>query len=223
MIIDNFDSLYYFYINNYPFVPFMLDKQNKSLYLVISVIKRKKDDTDTIFNESEMIYKTYIIHTIDDIIKYKSDIVKLCDSMNARAYITYSPRDIKELYPCLLRNLAGCIEKYLDDTSVLTNIIDTSAKVTPVIDDDHSQYYMLDIDGEYTEDELDKIQEYIHKNGADIKLKYKTLHGWHIITTEYDRKLKTDLKNSGLLEKSKNDTISLKSSGCRALLYANVK
>ena len=106
MIVDNFKILYnYFYNRGYD-KPLYFD----NCYLVISIIGRYKDHglklTPDTMSESKMVYKTLIINKLNDILIYRDYIAELCYKLQARAYITTTPRQFSQFNASLLKGIA---------------------------------------------------------------------------------------------------------------------
>lgn len=228
MIIDNFNILTDFFRNNYPFNQWMIDNENPEIYLTISVIRRNKDiPNGSNLKDDELLYKTYIITSISDLEKYKEDIIMLCDGINARAYITYNAKDYSDILPAFHITIANK-SKDVVKPSCIPSITDKLLRNNPITKYNGTIYYCLDIDGhDYTAADRLLIKQSIKNCGGNVILTYSTINGFHIIyASEFNsvdhKKLKSMLIDSNLLEKDQYNTISFKSAGCRALLYANI-
>lgn len=232
MIVNNFDTLINFYKNNYPFNKFMDNDACDTMYLTISVIKRNKDlptDMKNKLSDEDLKYKTYIIKSIQDIEKYRDDIIMLCDGIHARAYITYNVRYNRDIWPAMLNTISTRITMQYDCPNSaykhIPNIIDNVMRNTPV---ELGQYCMLDIDGaEYTNNDIKAITDIICKYKGNVYCTYKSISGYHVIYdtnghSETNKKISKHLESLKLLTKNEYNTISFKSPGCRALLYANI-
>ena len=230
--IDNFETIYN-----------LLCKMNmhntikcNNEYYVISILKRFKDIDDESelhtehLKEDDLVFKTFIITDLKDILKYKNLITYMCDKLKCRAYITSSPRTLSSFNRVLLANVGSLLYDYNLNYDVSTinynNIIDKSAKLGNVSNHlsiydnvDSSHIYVIDIDKNIDTYDLDIIKNKLGDRYIDT---YKTPNGYHVLSYQYDAKEFTNFIYDKFHITKETSFIEQKGKGCRMLLYANV-
>ena len=227
MKFDNFETIYNMLCKLNMHNTIKCDNE----YYVISVLKRFKDfnnELNTVnLKEEDLVFKTFIITDLNDILRYKELITYMCDNLKCRAYITSSPRTINSLDSVLLTNIG----KMLTDRSEYNvinynNIVDKSAKCAnvgnhlSVYDNyDMSHIYVIDIDKKLSENELNDIT---NKLGDRYILTYETPNGYHILSHRYEVKDFTNYIYDKFNITKETSFIEQKGKGCRMLLYSNI-
>ncbi len=92
MLVDNFLKTIA-YIGNQP--------SPEGVFYFIQILQRGKDINKT----GSKLIKTYCISDINTLLSYKEEIITLCNTFNARAYIHLTPRSYTEVSKKMLQKL----------------------------------------------------------------------------------------------------------------------
>lgn len=202
MIIDNFEQL-----------EGILEFPNSDLFYVVEIIQRKKDGNSTTSRKNR-IFKYYIIKSLVDLNKYKGEIVSMCDTYNARAYITATARSFKrvskEYAKLVLDNLTK--ENY---NSMGKEFLSCCGKYPCSV----GKQFIVDIDCKPSPEQKEKIFELI-TNSSNKGLNYchlvQTPNGYHVLCEPFNvTKFKHDCIINHL------DFVEIHKDGL-TILYANV-
>ena len=179
---DNFD-LYKEYITN--------DFNNSSLddgdmYFVVELMRRGKDNPD--MPAANYHFKNYYIRKPEDLDRYKSEIIMLCDMLRLRAYVSVNYKSFRQVTLDTLAELARRVAN--NDYKKNYNVYESCSGQYC-----HSQNkrWVIDIDDETSinSDKVKKIEDIINlcqpTNKNKIITKIPTKSGVHIITTPFDR------------------------------------
>jgi len=207
MIIDNFYIIKEFIINSCIEQGHDFDKDLDSYY-EIEIFTRKKDFGDKEYSKS--FSHIYHIFKINDIEKYKKDIITLCNVFNARAYIGIRRKSIKRV---LLKCNVAIAKSLANNASAnpWKMVESISRSDFPKTD----KKWVIDIDSK-DDSYIIYIQDTIKELGGKCYCKIPTPNGVHIICTpfrfeEYKKKLESDQKQFSNANKN-----------YRTLLYSNL-
>lgn len=212
---DNF-NLYKEYITN--------DFNNSSLddgdmYFVVELMRRGKDNPD--MPAANYHFKNYYIRKPEDLDRYKSEIIMLCDMLRLRAYVSVNYKSFRQVTLDTLAELARRVAN--NDYKKNYNVYESCSGQYC-----HSQNkrWVIDIDDETSinSDKVKKIEDIINlcqpTNKDKIITKIPTKSGVHIITTPFDR-IQFALNCTDNLENGINDIPDIKKNHL-TLLYENL-
>ena len=82
---------------------------NEDKYYTIEIIQRKKDNPNNPLIKSQHSIKVYYINRIEDLNKYREEIITLCNVFNARAYMSVNCHSYEQVTKNAMIELATCI------------------------------------------------------------------------------------------------------------------
>lgn len=176
-------------INNFDIFEKYIKNIENNEYINISIITRNKDGD----NSCNRYIKTYFITSLDYYNFVKDEIIKICDVLCARAYISIAPKNYNNLTKEL--NLEIATRLYNNEIGKIHRIIDKCASIVKP----KFKYFILDFDYNYVNDNerYNNLLNYL----KDIKIyekKIPTKNGCHIITEPFNvvefRKLFPDIE-----------------------------
>ena len=179
---NNFD-LYKEYITN-DFNNSLLD--DGDMYFVVELMRRGKDNPD--MPAANYHFKNYYIRKPEDLDRYKSEIIMLCDMLRLRAYVSVNYKSFRQITLDTLAELARRVAN--NDYKKNYNVYESCSGQYC-----HSQNkrWVIDIDNETSinSDKVKKIEDIINLcqpiNKNKIVTKLLTKSGVHIITMPFDR------------------------------------
>lgn len=212
---NNFD-LYKEYITN-DFNNSLLD--DGDMYFVVELMRRGKDNPD--MPAANYHFKNYYIRKPEDLDRYKSEIIMLCDMLRLRAYVSVNYKSFRQVTLDTLAELARRVSN--NDYKKNYNVYESCSGQYC-----HSQNkrWVIDIDDETSinSDKVKKIEDIINlcqpTNKNKIITKIPTKSGVHIITTPFDR-IQFALNCTDNLENGINDVPDIKKNHL-TLLYENL-
>lgn len=173
-------------IDNFEQIKSLLTFDNENEFYFLQIIQRKKDHKDSNFklgiSNNNRLIKAYYIFDIEQLDKYKLEIITLCDEFNARAGICLNKRNSKMLSFEMMKLLAENIGNgYYNQLGGLWNTVCGQHY------SDKDKKWLIDIDDlNYNCLEL---KEYIY-NQQPIGDKYittiPTKNGIHYITKPFN-------------------------------------
>lgn len=150
-------------------------------FYFLQILQRKKENKE-LENHSRLI-KPYYIYSLEQLDKYEEEIIKLCKTFNARAYIHLNRRNDKMVALDCMRELAhfiGC-----DQYFTISKIYNTCCGRANSVD----KSWVIDIDG-YTSEGINKLECYLSGvkpfDITKIIVKIPTKNGIHLITKPFD-------------------------------------
>ena len=183
ILIDNFDK-----------VKHMLSFKNSDDFYFVQIIKRFKDNPNMSksgnYHAGGEYLDTWKIFTVDDLMKYKADIIKACEVNNARAYITVNPRSesqIKTFVSTFRRRFRPDDPRYKHAEEILAGQAKGHWDDRPVL--------FLDID---TKDKRiwDGVDDILNRFGIKELFRYTTPSGGlHIVLPDKGHKYMNDVKH----------------------------
>ena len=172
-------------INNFNHIASYLKFEPEWFYF-IQVIKRKKDQNGAMNADSRVI-KLYFVDSINSYDFYKKEIIDLCNTFNARAYIHMTPRSMKAITGYCAKELVNSMIE--GNYKRFKNIVGTACGDTFI---SKRKTYLVDID---TKDNnyIRKVENCIENNCRPIiedenKIitRVPTLNGVHLICKPFD-------------------------------------
>lgn len=172
-------------IDNFEIIKPLLSFDNENEFYFLQIIQRKKDNkTQTVLgtsNNSRLI-KAYYIYSIEQLDKYKNEIVSLCELFNARAGIGLNKRDARMISLEMMSLLAFNIKN--NHFSQLGALYNTTCGQHFVSKD---KCWILDIDNK--DFNINLITDVIHDLnpiGNKLLAIIPSKNGFHAITKPFD-------------------------------------
>lgn len=175
-MIDNFDQ-----------IKQLLKFDNEHEFYFLQIIQRKKDHKDSKFplasNNNNRLIKAYYIYSIEQLDKYKLEIVTLCNVFNARAGISLNRKNSVTSALEMLSLLALNIKNgYYNQLGGIYNSV--CGQYQPIKD----KCWILDIDNKDEKYDRD-LQLFINKiepEGNKVIANIPTKNGHHLITEPFN-------------------------------------
>lgn len=172
-MIDNFDLI----------LPFIAEKEDDDTYWFLQILVRHKDVPEVPSKNSRNI-KNYYIKSQAHLLSKKDEIIGLCEYFKGRAYMRLTPRSYKVT---ALHHLKQMSQMIADGNfkSIAKSYLSSSGSTNAGTE----KRWIVDIDGEYTQEGLEIISEDINKCrpvGPKILAYIPTKNGIHIITSPFD-------------------------------------
>ena len=189
------------------------------MYFVVELMRRGKDNPD--MPAANYHFKNYYIRKPEDLDRYKSEIIMLCDMLRLRAYVSVNYKSFRQVTLDTLAELARRVAN--NDYKKNYNVYESCSGQYC-----HSQNkrWVIDIDNETSidSDKVKKIEDIINlcqpTNKNKIITKIPTKSGVHIITTPFD-KAQFALNCTDNLKNGINDIPDIKKNHL-TLLYENL-
>lgn len=179
MVIDNFNQLVEF-ISNRSFDKTDPTKRNIDYFYFIQILRRRKENPEMSSN-NELI-KSFYIDGVEELLRIKPKIIRLCEENNARAYIRLNRRSYRVIALRTLEQIAASIatENY--------NVKRTYESVVGQCHSEPDKTWVVDIDGETHSIDIENtisqlLQEALHE---PTWMEVKTKNGIHLITKPFN-------------------------------------
>jgi len=176
-------------IDNFNLFKELLEFNNEDEFYFLQILVRGKDGHGVNGSNKHRLVKYYIIKSVDDLIKKEDEIKKICDALNARAYIHPTKRSFKQVANETLRVTT---DTYLSNNNIfsLASAFSTACGKSYISDD---KKFIVDLDG----DKIYDIVEYVNfidlwcEPKAFNKFLYKvpTINGIHLITQPFNTEI----------------------------------
>ena len=174
-------------VNNFDLIKEKLHFNNPDEFYFIQILFRGKDghtETGVNGNNKNRLIKYYTIKSLNHLESVKNDIISICDTLNARAYIHLTKRSFKEVSKVCLQHT---VDTFLSENyEGLKGSFSTACGKSFITKD---KKYIVDLDG----DDVNKIDEYINfietcepLDRKKVLYTVPTLHGIHIITIPFN-------------------------------------
>lgn len=192
-------------VDNFSKIRQYLNFESSDDYYFIQVMIRSKDNHS--IGPNNRLIKSYAIRSVESFDKHKSEIIELCNTFGARAYIHFTKRSFKAVSLLMLKGLTDRIIN--DQTSEIKNIFDSaSGSYKP-----KNNTWIVDIDDSNFEKVVD-IGTFIDENckpiGQKVVTAIVTPNGYHLITKPFDVAL-FETRYSDISVHKNNPTILYKS------------
>lgn len=175
VMIDNFDLISKFLTFNSP-----------DEFYFVQIIQRKKDFKDEEHplgtNNNNRLIKAYYVFSVEQLMKYKEEIISLCNLFKARAGISLNKRNVKAVALEMLELLARDIR--VGNYNCISKIYNSVCGQNKSSD----KLWIVDLDSKNIEDiqnTVDTITS-IEPIGDKIKIFVPTKAGWHLITSAFN-------------------------------------
>lgn len=172
---------------------------NPDLFFHLEVLQRKKEIAD--INRNANVICSYAIKNMEYLeYKLKSEIIPICETLNARAMIDLNPKSFKKVTHNILRRISEYIESEMYD-GVLVKLFDSCTDSSSI---DYKElgiekYWILDIDKKVSKSYLQEIAKLLYQycsplNEHKAEFIINSKNGYHIITKPFNLKDYESLK-----------------------------
>lgn len=178
-------------VNNFKLIKSHLNFNSDDEFYYVQIFVRGKDGHNINGSNTNRLVKFYIIKSKEDLDKYETEIKNLCRLFNARAYIHFTKRSIKEVANQVLLDT---VNTYISNPEGLKSIYSSACGKSYLKSD---KTFLVDIDEVKEYSELKEYIDFINKE-CDPKNEEKlisivpTVHGFHLITKPFNTKTFTD-------------------------------
>ena len=174
-------------IDNFELFKSVMNFNNDDEFYFVQILVRGKDghnEPGINGNNKNRLIKFYTVKSVEQLEKLKPEIISICETTNARAYIHPTKRSFAGVADECLHTT---IETYLSNKMGLKNVYSTACGKSYISKD---KKFVVDLDEEDVLKET-KIVEYIEYHCEPfnvVKLQYKvpTVHGVHLITSAFN-------------------------------------
>lgn len=188
-------------------------------YAFITIYQRKKDNPT--LTEQMHAVKHYYIDSYKSLDKVKNEIITLCETFNARAYITYSLRDKSNFIPNILSELSNVAKCDMNRLN-FEKLAATSGNILRTTKPNRNDgYLMIDVDSEYGKEILPSFMNVLQSCDAENIITLPSVTGIHVLIDKINTyKLKNvfDKMNDKF-----HEHFEIKGRDAYTLLYANLK
>jgi len=173
-------------IDNFEKIKPLLKFDNEHEFYFLQIIQRKKDHKQGHIlgtsNNSRLI-RAYYIYSIEQLERYRPEIISLCDLFGARAGIALNRRNAKKLSLEMLSLLAQNIKS--NHFSQLGSLYNT---ICGQYFESTDKTWILDVDGfvGFTTVDLERFLEQQEPKGEKIITYIKSKQGYHAICKPFD-------------------------------------
>jgi hypothetical protein len=180
--VDNFDLI----ANNL----LAINKPTEEEFYFLQVLTRGKDgNKGANGNNNNRLLKFYNIHSKEQLLDLKEEIISLCKINNARAYINPTKRNYKEVANAMMEQAMHTFIS--EDYKGLKRVYSKACGQSYLRND---KKFIVDLDGYFIGDKyIDNIKKTIYKcrgrggeNSDKIFMIVPTKHGCHLITWPFD-------------------------------------
>lgn len=179
-------------IDNFDLIKSLLCFDNEDEFYFIQVIQRKKDRKDVELdvkyvgsNNHSRLIKAYYIYSVEQLERYKPEIIALCEMFKARAGICINRRNQKDVALEMLELLARDIR--IGNYSCVSKIYNSVCGAVKGKD----KTWLIDIDTK-DEDFIKEIESSlvdINPIGSKLFAQIPSKNGCHLITRPFNRKV----------------------------------
>jgi hypothetical protein len=178
-------------INNSEKIRTMLSFDDKDDFYFVQVLKRRKDNPA--MEKDMMVIDNFYISSFEAYDRIVPQIIKLCDSENARGYFRLNKRNYKALAPHMVKRTVEIA--FSNDCHALKNVFDSVAgefhsdkDKTWIVDIDWIDINLPNTNGKYDyyniQQEIDSLQRETKKEPLMVTI--PTKNGVHLITRPFN-------------------------------------
>ena len=167
-------------IDNFEQISKLLKFEDENEFYFIQVLQRNKENRE--LGSNNRLVKAYYIYSLEQLEKYKNEMISLCQTFNARLYIHLNRRNARMIALEMMEDLAH---------SIKSNQFHLSKIYSSVCGRHHSKKdktWILDVDEEQISVlMLAFIEIECHPLNTPKEIdRIKTKNGWHIITKPFN-------------------------------------
>jgi hypothetical protein len=172
-------------INNIEKILPLLEFKSEDDFYYLQILQRKKENPQ--LGSNSRVIKNYYITSKEHLLKYKDEIINLCEVFNARASLRLNKRSFKKVAFKAMQNIANTMSN--GEFSFIKSSYDRACGLGH---NDENKKWILDIDNEevsplmlsYINYECEPISKSLEKSKIYIILPSK--NGYHIITKPFN-------------------------------------
>lgn len=171
-------------VNNFDRVIPFLQFEDKDDFYYLQILQRKKENPQ--LGSNSRVIKNYYITSVEQLEKYKDEIIQLCEQFNARASLRLNRRNFRNVAFKAMVNMANSMNN--QEYSFIRKSYDRAVGNGHAEPKD-GKTWILDIDEDMTDGEYILMQDIIHDANpvGDKVLDYiPSKSGMHIITKPFD-------------------------------------
>jgi hypothetical protein len=168
-------------IDNFTLLSHLLHFNSTDEYYFLQIICRKKDNPT--HSNNHKVIKTYYIYSLDYLEQIKPEVINLCKTFTARAYLQPSAKSATSTCIAIAQGAMNLLEKH--QCFSFKNIIDSCAgSLKPI-----KSIYLVDIDDtnmRYINEVLSYIEKECLPEGLKFILNVPTVNGYHLLVKPFD-------------------------------------
>lgn len=165
-------------VDNFGKIKSFLETESDDDFFFLQVLKRKKENPD--IGSNSYCLKTYYVSSREYLEKKRKEIIDLCDSNNARAYINLNRRSYEKMAFHVLKKLSDQIMN--KDYKSVKKSYDS---VCGSFSNEKNKKWIIDIDSKDTEF-IESVKSYVEDIQGDFYDLIPTKNGFHIITSPFN-------------------------------------
>jgi hypothetical protein len=158
-------------------------------FYYLQILQRKKENPQ--LGSNSRVIKNYYINSLEYLESRYDEIKKLCIEFNARAMLRLNKRSYRKVAFKALQNMANSMSN--GEYSFTRKAYDRACGNGH---NDKNKKWILDIDGEFSQEWLDGMKQYIAEmepKGDKVLKELPTKNGFHLITSPFNsQQFKTD-------------------------------
>lgn len=193
-------------IDNFEQIKKLINPTSSEEFYLLQIIRRGKDQNSEYSNSYRSTVKSYYINSVDYLSRKEDEIKKLCNLLNARAYINLNKKSWKQVSLKSMEVLAQKIAN--DDFAGVKSIFDSACGKTGSCDGNKT--WIVDVDSKNYDDVRDVLDVIIRCEPFDVEKVVDvipTLNGYHIITKPFNKKTFRDYYNNQIDIHDNNPTL----------------
>lgn len=181
-MLDNFSKIFE-----------LFNTEDENDFYFIQILQRRKDGKQgrvPLPERPTRLVKTYDVRSVDHLSEKKDEIVELCNTFGARAQFNVNKRNYRKCALATLRELAENIDK--EQYRKVSRAFSSSCGRYSA-EDKTSKKWILDIDKEHEEDDIDtkvnslvELIDELKPEGDKYVDVIPSLNGAHLITRPFD-------------------------------------
>lgn len=172
-MVDNFDKV----------IPFLKFDDSEDFYY-LQILQRKKENPQ--LGSNSRVIKNYYITSVEQLEKYRDEIIELCKHFNARASLRLNRRNFRNVAFKAMVNMANSMNN--QEYSFIKKSYDRACGNGHAEPKD-GKTWILDLDGEFTYEQLFAIEDLINNSlpeGKNTICYLPSKSGLHLITKPFD-------------------------------------
>ena len=192
-------------IDNFDLIKKHINTSGEGEFYMLQIMRRSKDQKENGGKRKQTVIKSYFISSPEYLDSKRDEIVGLCEMFNARAYINLNKKSYKQVSLKALEILAG---KIAHEDYNIKALFESACGQTGACDG--LKTWIVDIDTKDL-DELDRIKniiEMVEPIGVNkIVETVPTRHGYHLITSPFNKKAFNEMYNESISIHDNNPTL----------------
>jgi hypothetical protein len=204
IIVDNFKRLLNPFIEN-------LGRLNRRTtpthFMQVQILRRHKDGNSTKSHKSELV-KAYYIRDEAEYEAINDEVVKICQVLNARAYINLNIKDFDQVAKLCALEMTTAIFDHENRSHKMSDLYNSCASRGGIYG---WPVWVIDVDDLSEKDDIVAAVQTISKETTAIRGIIPTVNGIHILTSPFDRQKFAEYGFISTVEANRN-----------TLLYASI-